>query len=105
MSVLDELQDETRLFAEQRNWFQFHNPKNLAMAIAGEAGELVSEFQWLTPSEAGPSALTAIQRTAIEGEMADVFIYLVRLSDVLGVDLGVIARQKLARNEVRFPRQ
>lgn len=87
-----------------RNWFQYHTPKNLAMAIAGEAGELVAEFQWLTPEESDPGSMTMEQRCAIESEMADVFIYLMRLSDVLDVDLSVVAREKLKINKTRFPK-
>jgi NTP pyrophosphatase (non-canonical NTP hydrolase) len=103
MSVLDELRDETRTFAAARDWFQFHTPKNLAMAIAGEAGELVAEFQWLTEDESAPDALTRDRRSAIQMEMADVFIYLLRLSDVLDIDLGEAARDKLEMNQNRFP--
>ena len=103
MSVLDELRSETREFAAARNWFQYHTPKNLAMAIAGEAGELAAEFQWLTPEESDPASMTVEQRSAIESEMADVFIYLMRLSDVLDVDLATAAREKLRINETRFP--
>ncbi len=103
MSILDELRSETREFAAVRNWFQYHTPKNLAMAIAGEAGELVAEFQWLTPEESDPGLMTVEQRSAIKSEMADVFIYLMRLSDVLDVDLAVVAREKLKINETRFP--
>lgn len=102
MSVLDELRSETREFAAARNWFHYHTPKNLAMAIAGEAGELVAEFQWLTPEESDPRSLTVEQRSAIESEIADVFIYLLRLSDLLDVDLAVVAREKLKINETRF---
>lgn len=103
MSVLDELRSETREFAAVRNWLQFHTPKNLAMAIAGEAGELVAEFQWLTPEESDPRSMTPAQRSAIVSEIADVFIYLMRLSDVLEVDLAVAVREKLKTNETRFP--
>jgi len=103
MSVLDELRSETREFAAVRNWFQFHTPKNLAMAVAGEAGELVAEFQWLTPEESDPRSMTPEQRSAIVSEIADVFIYLMRLSDVLNVDLAAAVREKLKTNETRFP--
>lgn len=104
MSILDELRSETREFAATRNWFQFHTPKNLAMAIAGETGELVAEFQWLTPEESERELLTVEKRFAIESELADVFIYLIRLSDVLDVDLALVAREKLRFNEARFPK-
>lgn len=103
MSILDELRSETREFAAVRNWLQYHTPKNLAMAIAGEAGELVAEFQWLTPEESDPESMTVKQRSAIESEMADVFIYLLRLSDILNVDLATATREKLNINETRFP--
>ena len=103
MSVLDELRRETREFAAARDWFQYHTPKNLAMAIAGEAGELVAEFQWLTPEESDAKSMTVGQLSAIEGEIADVFIYLMRLCDVLDVDLAAAARKKLKINEARFP--
>lgn len=73
------------------------------MAIAGEAGELVAEFQWLTPEESVSESMTVAQRSAIESEMADVFIYLLRLNDVLAVDLAAAAMEKLKINETRFP--
>jgi len=103
MTVLDDLIDETREFARRRDWLGFHTPKNLAMAIAGEAGELASEFRWMTPEHATREALSVEELDAIRFEMADVFIFLLRLSDVLGVDLAVSAREKLSRNEGRFP--
>jgi NTP pyrophosphatase (non-canonical NTP hydrolase) len=105
MSVLDELRDETRSFAGARDWFQFHTPKNLAMAIAGEAGELAAEFQWLTTEESSPDAIAGERSVAIRLEMADVFIYLLRLSDVLKVDLANAVREKLSINEARFPKR
>jgi len=104
VSVLDELRIETREFAATRNWFQYHTPKNLAMALAGEAGELVAEFQWLTPEGSERGSMTVEQRSAVKSEMADVFIYLMRLSDVLDVDLAAAAREKLKINETRFPK-
>jgi NTP pyrophosphatase (non-canonical NTP hydrolase) len=103
MSILDELVLETREFARHRDWFQHHTPKNLAMAIASEAGELASEFRWLTVEESTREQLTTEQMGAIRFEMADVFIFLLRLSDVLDVDLAAAVRQKLAFNQDRFP--
>lgn len=103
MSILDELVHETREFARHRDWFQHHTPKNLAMAIAGEAGELASEFRWLTVEESSREELSEAQLTAIRHEMADVFIFMLRLSDVLDVNLATAVREKLAVNEVRFP--
>lgn len=98
---LDELQTRVQEFAVERDWQQFHTPKNLAMAVAGEAGELVAEFQWLTPEQSTALTEDALARTA--AEMADVLIYLVRLADVLGVDLLEAADQKLSSNAVRYP--
>jgi NTP pyrophosphatase (non-canonical NTP hydrolase) len=93
---------EVRAFAVSRDWEQFHTPKNLAMAIAGEAGELVAEFQWLKEEESVRSALSAEKFSDIELEVADVAIYLIRLSDVLGIDLAEVVRKKLDINQVRF---
>jgi NTP pyrophosphatase (non-canonical NTP hydrolase) len=99
----DEVVDRVRSFAAVRGWEWYHDPKNLAMAIASEAGELLGELRWLTPSESSPEALAAEQRDAIGLELADVFIFLVTLADVLGIDLPTIAGQKLTLNEARFP--
>ena len=98
----DRLADELREFAKARNWEKFHTPKNLAMALAGEAGELVAEFQWLTSAESEKSSLTAEQRLAIELEIADVQIYLIRLADVLGIEIPAAVRKKIEINESRF---
>ncbi len=104
MGELEDLRLEARAFAEARDWSPFHTPKNLAMAVAGEAGELVAEFRWLTPEESAPDRLAPEHRRAIEFEMADVLIFLLRLADVLDVDLADVVRAKLAANESRFPR-
>jgi NTP pyrophosphatase (non-canonical NTP hydrolase) len=99
---VDRLRVELREFARERDWEQFHNPKNLAMALAGEVGELLEIFQWLTPEEA--TAVMDSPRTAdVDDELADVAIYLLRLADVLDVDLLEVARAKLDRNRKRFP--
>ena len=100
MSDLTDLQDAIRDFADRRDWHQFHTPKNLAMAICGEAGELAAEFQWLTPEES--SSLPPEQLEAVRLEIADVAIYLLRCADVLGVDVATAVRDKLAINEGRF---
>ena len=100
MSELDDLRDRVRKFAEVRSWERFHTPKNLAMAVSGEAGELVAEFQWLTAEES--SALKPEKLKAVEMEIADVAIYLVRLADVLGIDVYKAALAKIEVNEGRF---
>lgn len=98
----DRLAAVLRSFAEKRDWERFHTPKNLAMAIAGEAGELAAEFQWLTPTESAIEALSPEKLEAIEMEIADVQIYLIRLADVLGVVIPDAVRQKIAINEARY---
>ncbi len=89
-------------FAAARDWQQFHTPKNLAMALAGEAGELLAEFQWLTPTESRLKPDDP-RYSAVEEEMADVFIYLLRLSEVLAIDLIGAADRKLVINADRYP--
>lgn len=102
MSEFDVLTQLLRDFAEERDWEKFHTPKNLAMALAGEAGELVVEFQWLTPSESERSGLSPEQLAAVAMEIADVQIYLLRLADVLGLDVPAVVREKLEINRTRF---
>ena len=102
MNEIQALKAEIRAFADARDWEQFHTPKNLSMAVAGEAGELVAEFQWLTAEESERTELSAEKLSDIELEIADVAIYLLRLSDVLNVDLPQVIRKKLAINESRF---
>ncbi len=99
-----DLVNRLRQFTAARDWDQFHSPKNLAMALAGEVGELLAELQWLSDEEIevalnGDSAL----RGALENEIADVFIYLVRLADKTGIDLYEVANAKIQRNENRYP--
>lgn len=88
-------------FVEQRDWDQFHNPKNLAMALAAEAGELLEHFQWLSENQA--SALEATQRDEVAMEMADILMFLLRLADKLQVDLVEAASKKLELNRRRYP--
>lgn len=101
-SEFAELTTLVRDFADRRDWHKFHTPKNLAMAVAGEAGELVAEFQWLTPDESEITVLSPEKLRAIGLEIADVQIYLLRLADVLGVDIAQVVRDKVAINESRF---
>jgi dCTP diphosphatase len=98
----EELTESIRQFAVVRDWEQFHTPKNLAMAVAGEAGELVAEFQWLTATESERSSLSPEQLKAIGLEIADVQIYLMRLADVLDIKIPDLVREKVAINENRF---
>ena len=102
MDDIQRLAAEIKKFADARDWEQFHTPKNLSMAIAGEAGELVAEFQWLTAEQSTRSNMSQEKLTDVELEIADVAIYLIRLADVLGVDISEVVRKKLAINESRF---
>ena len=100
-SPLPALARRLREFAAERDWDQFHSPKNLAMALVGEAGELAAEFQWMT--EAQSKAPDPAQLARIRAEVADVLNYLVRLSDKLGVDLIAAANEKIEENARRYP--
>lgn len=102
MDELGELAERLRGFAVERDWEQFHTPKNLVMALAGEVGELVAEFQWLTAEESGRVMDEPGAAGRVRGELADVFGYLVRLADVLGVDLAAAAHNKVDQNEARY---
>ena len=102
MNEIQNLATEIKKFADARNWEQFHTPKNLSMAVVGEAGELVAEFQWLTADQSTRSNMSQEKLKDVELEIADVAIYLIRLADVLGVDISEVVRKKLAINESRF---
>jgi hypothetical protein len=102
VSEIDALKSEIRAFADARDWEIFHTPKNLSMAVAGEAGELVSEFQWLTAEESQRDKLSEEKMNDIKLEIADVALYLFRLADVLDVDLAEVMREKMRINETRF---
>jgi len=98
---LSTLQKKIRAFAEERDWQQFHSPKNLAMALSVEAAELLEHFQWL--SEEQSSELPEEIRHAVALEMADVLIYLCRLADRLDIDLLAAAGEKMTLNEKKYP--
>ena len=99
--ALNELMLRVRHFAAERDWEQFHTPKNLAMALVAEAGELAAEFQWLTAAQSAAPDTQQLER--IRAESADVLIYLVRLADKLGFDLLEAAAAKLQENGRRYP--
>lgn len=100
---MNDLQRELREFAVQREWQRFHTPKNLVMALAGEVGELVELFQWLTPEESAAVMTQSGQTERVREEVADVFAYLLQLADVLDIDLAAALREKVRRNEQRYP--
>ena len=101
MDSLDQLNLRLLEFARARDWEQFHSPKNLAMALAGEAGELLEHFQWLT--EAQSAELSGEKREAVALEMADILAYLLRLSQRLDIDLVAALDRKIVINEQRYP--
>ena len=90
-------------FAKARDWEQFHSPKNLAMALTGEVGELVELFQWLTEAQSRDAMKDPAQAQRIREEMADVMLYLVRMASILGVDLNLALQEKLVKNEIKYP--
>lgn len=96
-----ELRDALRRFAAERDWDQFHSPRNLAAALSVEAAELLEPFQWLTDEQSRD--LPPETRAAVEQELADVLLYLVRLADKLEVDLAAAARAKMAGNAAKYP--
>lgn len=98
---LNELRSRLRSFAEERDWDQFHTPKNLSMALIAEAAELVEHFQWLTEEQS--TQLPSEKLTEVEEELADVLIYLVRIADKLDVDLAQAANRKIDINEKKYP--
>lgn len=98
---LDTLRDALRAFCAARDWHRFHTPKNLVMALSVEAAELVEHFQWATPEES--QNLSAKKRAEVADEIADVLIYLTELADVLDIDPIEAARQKIAKNAVKYP--
>lgn len=100
---VENLRQALKEFADERDWHQFHSPKNLAMALTGEVGELVEIFQWMTETESMDAARKPDAAKAIGEELADVLFYLVRLADRLGIDLDAAARAKLALNAQKYP--
>jgi NTP pyrophosphatase (non-canonical NTP hydrolase) len=99
---IDELTERVRAFAAERDWQRFHTPKNLAMALAGEVGELLAELQWLTPEQSLAVMSDPDLGPRVRAEIGDVTIYLVRLADVLGIDLVPAALDKLAEAAGRY---
>ena len=100
--ALQKLEEDLSEFARERDWEQFHNPKNLAMALSGEVGELIAEFQWLT-SEESKKVMASDSAQQVRIEIADVFIYLVRLADILDIDLFEVASEKISMNAEKYP--
>lgn len=101
MSDFIELRDFLRQFASERDWDQFHSPKNLLMALTGEVGELCEQFQWLTDEQV--NNLSPEQAVDVADEIADVQIYLIRLADKLNVDIKASVTEKITKNAKKYP--
>ena len=102
-SDISRLQDAITRFAAERNWHQFHDPKNLAMAIAVEAGELMDHFRWTRNDDALRSLDDLRTRAEVEAEAADVMILLLEFATVCGIDIAAAVERKMARNAERYP--
>ena len=98
---IQQLNQRLLKFAQDRDWEQFHDPKNLSMALIVECAELVEHFQWLTPEQS--QNLDLEKKQAVAMEMADIFIYLIRCAQRLDIDLIAVANHKTSINEGRFP--
>lgn len=101
MKSIRDVQAQLEEFVNERDWQPYQSPKNLVMALSGELGELVEHFQWLTQAES--SNLDQETYDEVKDEMADVFIYLIRLADKLDVDLISAAEQKIIKNAEKYP--
>jgi dCTP diphosphatase len=101
MNELETLRDQLRTFAAEREWDQFHSPKNLAMALSVEASELLEHFQWRGEKES--YQLTTDERQAVAHEAADVMLYLIRIADKLNIDLIEAAKEKMVLNAKKYP--
>lgn len=97
------LRSAVHQFVADRDWYQYHSPKNLAMSIAIEAAEIMEHFQWLTTEEAVTRMGNAEQRAQVADELADVLIYCLSFANSSGIDLSQAIMHKLARNQTRFP--
>ncbi|GAA4869851.1 nucleotide pyrophosphohydrolase [Kitasatospora terrestris] len=101
--TIKDLQQALAEFTAERDWQQFHTPKNLAMALAGESGELLEIFQWLTPEQSATVMDDPDRAVQVREEMADVFAYLLRMADVLNLDLEQALLEKIETNRRRYP--
>jgi dCTP diphosphatase len=103
MDAIEQLTRDLEKFAKERDWEQFHSPKNLAIALSVESSELLEHFQWLETGDSEAHRLPESTRKEVELEMADVFLYLLRLADRMNVDLVDSAKRKLQINSEKYP--
>jgi dCTP diphosphatase len=101
MDKLEKIKDALLRFRDDRDWLQFHSPKNLAMAISGEAGELIEHFQWLTEEQS--LSLDSVSKKKVAEEMADIQLYLILMSDRLNIDLLAESESKIEKNSQKYP--
>lgn len=100
---IENIQQQLRAFAKDRDWEQFHHPKNLAMALAAEAGELLEIFQWLSEAESLAASHDAALKAKTSEELADILLYLMRLADLMQIDLHQAVCNKMAINHKKYP--
>ena len=100
---LQEIKDRVLAFARERDWEQFHSPKNLSMAIAAEAAELMEHFLWQSPDQSRSDMEEARLREKVEQELADIFIFAIEFANVTGMDIAAIIEEKMSRNAEKYP--
>jgi len=98
-----ELRDLVRSFVDERDWHQFHSPKNLAMALAIEAAELMEHFQWISPEASRGVGRQREKLAAVGEEMADIFCYVLAMANELDVDISTALREKMKKNAIKYP--
>jgi NTP pyrophosphatase (non-canonical NTP hydrolase) len=101
---LQEIKDKVLDFAKERDWEQFHSPKNLSMAIAAEAAELMEHFLWQSPEVSRLDMHAKNLRAKVEEELADVFIFAIEFANITGMDIAAIIEAKMAQNAEKYPR-
>lgn len=102
-TTVAELKTRLLAFVRERDWEQFHSPKNLSMALAAEAGELMEHFLWATPEQSGAIAADATKRRQIADELADVVIYALEFANITGLDVAAAIEAKMAANAKKYP--
>lgn len=100
---LQEIKDRVLAFAKERDWEQFHSPKNLSMAISAEAAELMEHFLWQSPEASHNDIQDPKLRTKVEEELADIFIFAIEFANVTGIDIAAITEAKMALNAQKYP--
>lgn len=100
---MEEIKNSLREFASERNWDKFHSPKNLSMALAGEVGELLEIFQWLKEEETLVEFISANDLAKVKEELADIYLYVIRIADKLNIDINQEAINKIKQNANKYP--